>query len=125
MIVCPNDDLRRPIGAAGINPGSTRADIMRFSGAWVAADGTDPQSRYRSLGYFIRDMLEEGLFFGDVQFTGAHCDSVHAVTNGTVDLTAIDVRSWWLACDYEPSTAGRLAVIGTTDPTPGVVCVVS
>ena len=58
-------------------------------------------------------------------FTGAHRDSVRAVADGTVDLAAIDVHSWRLACEYEPEAAGRLAVIGTTDPTPGVVCVVS
>ncbi len=134
VIVCRNDDPRRPVGRASggsggsggsVGTGTARRNILRFAGARVAANGTDSQSGYWSLGHFVRHLLDDGPIFGDVVFTGVHRDSVRAVADGTVDLAAIDVHSWLLACEYEPEAAGRLAVIGTTDPTPGVVCVVS
>ena len=123
VIVCRDDDPRRPVDGVGTDGATT--DILRFAGARVAANGTDSQSGYWSLGHFVRDLLVDGPIFGDVTFTGAHRDSVRAVADGTVDLAAIDVHSWRLACEHEPEAADRLAVIGTTEPTPGVVCVVS
>lgn len=125
VIVCREDDPRRPTGTEGVGTASARSDILRFAGARVAANGTDSQSGYWSLGRFVRDVLDDGPIFGDVLFTGAHRDSVLAVAGGTADLAAIDVHSWLLALEHEPEAADRLCVIGTTDPTPGVVCVVS
>jgi len=125
VIVCRNDDPRRPTGTMGAGTGTADRDILRFAGARVAANGTDSQSGYWSLGRFVRDVLDDGPIFGDMVFTGAHRDSVLAVADGRADLAAVDVHSWLLACEYEPEAAARLAVIGTTDPTPGVVCVVS
>jgi ABC-type phosphate/phosphonate transport system substrate-binding protein len=125
VIVCRDDDPRRPTGDEGIGAGSAEHDVLRFAGARVAANGTDSQSGYWSLGHFVRNLLDNGPIFGDVVFTGAHRASVRAVADRTADLAAIDVHSWLLACEYEPEAARRLAVIGTTNPTPGVVCVVS
>jgi ABC-type phosphate/phosphonate transport system substrate-binding protein len=124
VIVCRADDVRRPPGA-GLGDGVSTPDIHRFSGARVASNGTDSQSGYWSLGYFVRDHLADGPIFGDVVFTGAHRESVRAVASGSADVAAIDVHSWRLACEHEPDAVDRLAVIGTTEPTPGVVCVVS
>lgn len=125
VIVCRDDDPRRPTSGQGVGAGIASSDILRFAGARVAANGTDSQSGYWSLGHFVRHVLDEGPIFGDIVFTGAHRASVRAVADGSVDLAAIDVHSWLLACEYEPEAAGRLVVVGTTDPTPGVVCVVS
>jgi len=123
VIVCRNDDHRRPSG--GVGNGSANAEIMSFAGARVAANGTDSQSGYWSLGHFVRNRLDDRSIFGDVVFTGAHRESVRAVADGRADLAVIDVHSWRLACDHEAQSANELAVIGTTAPTPGVVCVVS
>lgn len=125
VIVCRADDPRRPPTDVGIGTDVATSDVLRFTGARVAANGTDSQSGYWSLGHFVRHLLDEGPIFDDVLFTGAHRDSVCAVADGRADLAAIDVHSWRLACAYEPDATQRLAVIGTTAPTPGVVCVVS
>jgi hypothetical protein len=125
VIVCRGDDARRPLVGRGVGAGTARTEILRFAGARVAANGTDSQSGYWSLGHFVRDLLDDGPIFGDVLFTGAHRDSVRAVADGTVDLAAIDVHSWRLAREYETDATDQLTVIGTTAPTPGVVCVVS
>ncbi len=125
VIVCRRDDPRRPSGNCDLGSGVATADVERFAGARVAANGTDSQSGYWSLGHFVRDLVADGPIFGDVLFTGAHRDSVNAVADGTADLAAIDVHSWRLAREYERDATEQLAVIGTTAPTPGVVCVVS
>jgi ABC-type phosphate/phosphonate transport system substrate-binding protein len=121
VLVCRRDDPRR----AEIGHGVANHHIGAFEGATIAANGTDSQSGYWSLGHFVRHAVVDAPIFGSVAFTGAHRDSVRAVAAGGADLAAIDVHSWRLALEHEPSAASELAVIGTTDPTPGVVCVVA
>lgn len=125
VIVARADDRRcRDLGAHGTGRGEANEFIQRFAGARVAANGTDSQSGYWSLGHYVREHLDEGPVFGDVLFTGAHRDSVRAVADGRADIAAIDVHSWRLATEHEPTSAA-LTIVGTTAPTPGVVCVVS
>lgn len=125
VIVCRADDTRGAGADIGLGNGVATSEFLRFEGARLAANGTDSQSGYWSLGHFVRRLTDTGPILGDVVFTGAHRASVLAVAEGTVDLAAIDVHSWRLACEFEPDATARLKVIGTTDPTPGVVCVVS
>ncbi len=101
-----------------------RRSVSDFAGCRVAANGTDSQSGYWSLGHLIEDHVAEGPFFGPVEFTGAHRDSIRSIARGDTDLAVIDVHSWRLALDHEPDVE-ELAVIGSTRPTPGVVCVIS
>ncbi|MGB3736790.1 MAG: PhnD/SsuA/transferrin family substrate-binding protein [Ilumatobacter sp.] len=125
VLVARSDDTRcAGLGRDGIGHRSANDSIRRFTGATVAANGTDSQSGYWSLGHFIDDHLVDGPLFDDVIFTAAHRESVRAVADGRADLAAIDVHSWRLAMEHEPASSG-LTVIGTTEPTPGVVCVVS
>ena len=133
VLVARSDDARcRDLGADGIGHGTANDAIGRFYGATVAANGTDSQSGYWSLAHHVRNQLRRSddrsndgdPIFGDVVFTGAHRESVRAVSDGRADLAAIDVHSWRLATDHEPAS-DELSVIGTTTPTPGVVCVVS
>lgn len=120
VLVCRADDQRA--GAAGDDdPGAMTA----FAGARVAANGTDSQSGYWSLGHHVRLLVDDGPLFGPIVFTGAHRDSVRAVASGEADIAAIDVHSWRLACDHDPGAVAALRVIATTAPTPGVACVVA
>lgn len=121
VIVCRRDDSRR----SDLGHGIATDGIEAFAGATIAANGTDSQSGYWSLGHFVRAAAAERPVFGSVKFTGAHRASVQAVASGAADLAAIDVHSWRLALEHEPDAASRLEVIGTTEPTPGVVCVVA
>ncbi len=125
VLVARSDDERcSGLGGAGVGWGVADESIRRFAGATLASNGTDSQSGYWSLGHFVRNHLEHGPIFGDAIFTGAHRESVRAVADGRADIAAIDVHSWRLALEHEPAS-GELTVIGTTEPTPGVVCVVS
>lgn len=103
---------------------SGRRSVADFAGCRVAANGTDSQSGYWSLGHLVEHRVAEGPFFGPVEFTGAHRDSIRSIARGDADLAVIDVHSWRLALDHEPAVE-ELAVIGSTQPTPGVVCVIS
>ena len=125
MIVCRDDDPRRPVDGVNVGTGVATADILRFTGARVAANGTDSQSGYWSLGHFVRNLLATGPSSVTSCSPAPTAIPVRAVADGTADLAAIDVHSWRLACEHESEATDQLMVIGTTDPTPGVVCVVS
>ena len=56
--------------------------------------------------------------------TGSHRASVRAVADGTIDVAAIDCRSWMLACRHEPAAA-RLVTAGWTALRPGLPYVTS
>lgn len=125
VLVARSDDERcRGLGTEGVGTAAANAEIDRFAGATVAANGTDSQSGYWSLGHFLGDRLSGGPIFGRAVFTGAHRESIRAVADGRADFAAIDVHSWRLATEHEPANS-ELTVVGTTEPTPGVVCVVS
>jgi len=111
VIVCRTSDARRHGG-----------DVAAFGGARIVANGTDSQSGYWSLGHHVRDRTGARPLFGRCGFSGSHRASIRAVADGMADLAAIDVHSWRLALEHEPA-AHELAVIETTSPTPGVVCV--
>ena len=96
--------------------------LASFAGATVAANGTDSQSGYWSLGHHVRDT---DVVFGDVVFTGAHRMSIAAVVDGHADLAAIDVHSWRLAVEHDRELTDPLRVVATTEPTPGAVCVLA
>lgn len=124
LVVRADDDRADGLDVDGVGTGMANETIHRFAGATVAANGTDSQSGYWSLGHFVGDRLHEGPIFGKMIFTGAHRESVCAVADGRADIAAIDVHSWRLATEHEPASAS-LKLVGTTAPTPGVVCVVS
>lgn len=124
LVARSDDDRCAGLGPHGVGSGAANESIRRFTGATVAANGTDSQSGYWSLGHFVGDQLDDGPVFADMVFTGAHRESVCAVADGRADIAAIDVHSWRLATEHEPASSD-LTVIGTTKPTPGVVCVVS
>ena len=111
VIVCRADDRR---GRA--------ADLTAFAGARVAANGTDSQSGYWSLGHELHGLVGDAPLLGPCRFTGSHRASIRSIAAGEADLGAIDVHSWRLALEHEPA-ARSLAVVATTAPTPGVVCV--
>ncbi|MEM1331902.1 MAG: PhnD/SsuA/transferrin family substrate-binding protein [Actinomycetota bacterium] len=111
VVVCRSDDQR-----------GSDATLAAFAGASVAANGTDSQSGYWSLAHHVRD---SSVVFGEAIFTGAHRASIRAVVDGSADLAAIDVHSWRLACEYDPDLVASLRIVTTTDPTPGVVCVLA
>lgn len=60
-----------------------------------------------------------GLRFPAGLQTGGHRASAQAVAGGRADLAALDAVTWRLLSRWE-DFAGRLKVVGQTDPTPGL-----
>ena len=116
-------------GLSGIAPGmycsrivvrrGEVAGLAAFRGRRVAFSETDSQSGAGALRHLVRPLLRDGRFFGETLATGAHAASIRAVAQGRADLAAIDAASWELALRHMPE-AQDLAVIASTDPTPGL-----
>lgn len=83
----------------------------------LAFNGQDSQSGWAAPQ---NQMAQKGLRFTHTRHTGAHRDSARAVADGKADIAAIDAVSWRLVEAHHPELAGRLRVIGHTDPTPGL-----
>lgn len=83
----------------------------------LAFNGQDSQSGWAAPQ---NQMAKKGLRFTHTRHTGAHRDSARAVAAGTADIAAIDAVSWRLVEAHHQDLAGKLRVIGHTDPTPGL-----
>ena len=60
-----------------------------------------------------------GFKFDEATSTGSHRASIAAVASGAADIAAIDAQTWRMALQDDAPTDG-LAVIGATDPSPGM-----
>jgi ABC-type phosphate/phosphonate transport system substrate-binding protein len=95
-----------------------RTTLAEFRGARLAVNGLDSQSGYGSILHHAAPLAKDGRFFGTAEITGAHAASIPRVSEGAVDIAAIDWVSWRMACRFRPKAA-RLRVLMLTDPTPG------
>jgi ABC-type phosphate/phosphonate transport system substrate-binding protein len=99
----------------------TRADepgeAADFIERTLAFNGQDSQSGWAAPQ---NQMAKLGLRFTHTRHTGAHRDSARAVAAGKADIAAIDAVTWRLIEAHHPRLAGKLRVIGHTDPTPGL-----
>lgn len=96
-----------------------RPDLAAFRGARLAVNGFDSQSGWGSILHHAAPFARDGGFFGAVEVSGAHAESVVMVAEGAADLAAIDAVSWGYAQRFRPA-AGALRVLMPTDPTPGL-----
>ena len=92
-------------------------EAVDFIDRTLAFNGQDSQSGWAAPQ---NQMARLGLRFTHTLHTGAHRDSARAVAEGRADIAAIDAVSWRLIVAHMPELAGKLRVIGHTDPTPGL-----
>lgn len=92
-------------------------EAVDFIDRTLAFNGQDSQSGWAAPQ---NQMARLGLRFTHTRHTGAHRDSARAVAAGKADIAAIDAVSWRLIEAHMPELAGKLRVIGHTDPTPGL-----
>jgi hypothetical protein len=94
------------------------APVARFIDRTLAFNGQDSQSGWAAPQNHVAGL---GLPpFTHTLHTGAHRLSARAVAEGRADIAAIDAVTWRFLERFEPGIAGRLAVTGRTDPTPGL-----
>lgn len=120
-------------GLAGIDPGqycsrivARRSDLAAglgqidaYRGKRCAYNAVGSQSGAGAMRHLVLPLLRQGRFFGKSLQTGSHFASISAVAAGRADIAAIDAATWRLAERHLPD-AGTLAVIASTEPTPGL-----
>jgi len=92
--------------------GTTPAD---FNGGRFAYNEAMSQSGWSAPMGFLD---QAGVKFSDLIETGGHVASALAVAKGHADLTGLDVLTWTLLGEHDPSLAAQLRVIATTPATP-------
>lgn len=60
----------------------------------------------------------DGRFFGDVQLSGAHEQSLQEIQSGRADVAAVDCVTWALLSRYRPGEISGTRIIHETDPVP-------
>jgi ABC-type phosphate/phosphonate transport system substrate-binding protein len=96
-----------------------RPDLAAFRGARLAVNGYASQSGFWAILHHAAPLARDGLFFGDILFTGSHDASARAVAEGRADLAALDAVSFRLIRRFRP-WAGELRTLFMTEPTPGL-----
>lgn len=91
-----------------------------MAGRTVAINNMSSQSGFAALHAAIVNPDEAKPFFGAMELSGSHLNSMRAVAGRTADIAAIDAVCWALARRYRPDIAARLKSIATTAMTPGL-----
>ena len=68
---------------------------------------------------------QDAPFFGAVELSGSHLNSMIAVAEAKADVAAIDAVCWALAQRYRPDVTERLRSLATTPLTPALPLVTS
>ena len=110
---CSRIVVRRSDLAAGLR------QIADYRGRRCAYNSADSQSGAGAMRHLVLPLLRQGRFFATGLQTGSHVASISAVADGRADIAAIDALSWRLA-ERHLSEAAALAVIASTEPTPGL-----
>jgi len=100
-----------------LQAGISRIEDCR--GRRCAFNSPDSQSGAGAMRHLVLPLLTGGRFFGSGLATGSHFASISAVAGGSADVAAIDAATWRLALLHLPRAA-ELAVICSTEPTPGL-----
>ena len=95
------------------------ASIEDARGSVAAFNGRDSQSGHAALVTTLAALAGGGSYFSGVVESGTHRRSLQMVAEGVADVAAVDVVSWMLANDVEPTTQS-LRVVGSTACTPGL-----
>ena len=97
-----------------------RQDVKKepaeFEKATFAFNSEQSQSGYSAAYWHIKP---HGFWFSNKMQSNSHAASAKAVADGSADIAAIDAVTWRLISRYEKFT-DRLAVLGWTQPTPGL-----
>ena len=117
--------------ADGCGPGTYRSPIIvresgpaehleDLRGRTVAANAPDSQSGSNALHALVAPLNQDGRFFGEVVWTGAHAASLAAVQTGTADVAAADCVTWALLQQHTPDICRGLRVLAWTDAAPAL-----
>ncbi len=110
--------LRRSVMV--VASGATARTLGDLRGTRCAINDLQSDSGMNLLRAAIAPLAGGASFFQAVEVTGSHLASAHAVASGACDLAALDCVTYAHLQRFRPELAGRLRVLGWTDPTPGL-----
>ena len=89
-------------------------------GLCAAINTNDSNSGMNLLRHAVASFNQKGEFFGQINLSGSHLQSLTQVANGNADIAAIDCVSYQLIEDTWPELATRVRCIGFTAKTCGL-----
>jgi ABC-type phosphate/phosphonate transport system substrate-binding protein len=112
---CEGANYRSFIVVRETAPYATLADL---AGARVAINSRDSHSGCVAFFHTMVPLIEEGRYLGALVETGAHVESLKAVSTGTADACACDCVTFGLIARHRPEWLAGLRVLAETEAAP-------
>lgn len=91
----------------------------------IAMNSDDSQSGFHVFSEITGKPAEDSIAKEKRVVTGAHRNSISAVTNGDANIAAIDAVAFELAKHYEPEAISRIVVLRNSKPNPSLPLITS
>jgi ABC-type phosphate/phosphonate transport system substrate-binding protein len=99
---------------------ATAERLEDLRGARSSVSARISHSGYNALRALFAPLATDGRFFGSVNVSGSHADSLAQLAAGEMDVAAIDCVSYALLSRCRPHVARRTRVVGRTASAPGL-----
>ena len=107
-----------------VNRDSDLSSLAECEGKIAAINTIDSQSGMNVLRHEVAKLGGGQGFFGEVEFTGGHFNSLQAVAEGRADVASIDCVTYQLIADALPDLVARVKHIGFTAKASGLPFVI-
>ena len=99
--------------------------LQDLRGRRIAINGMDSHSGMNALRHSVAPLAREGRFFGSLQQTGGHRESLQAVQSGAADATCVDCVHYGFALRDAPERVAGLRLLHVTATAPGLPFIAS
>ena len=99
---------------------SSAHNIEDLRGARCSINGRISHSGYNALRALVAPLARDGRFFGSVNVSGSHADSLAQIGRGEADVAAIDCVTYALLSRCRPAAIAATRVVGRTVHAPGL-----
>jgi len=100
-------------------------DLCGFRGKRCVVSNPASHSGYNAFRHAVAPLADQKPFFGSVVFSGSHLKSVHMVSTGEAEVTAIDSVTFALLARHNPSALAAVRPLGLTALAPGLPYITS
>ena len=99
--------------------------LQDLRGRRIAMNGMDSHSGMNALRHSVAPLAHTGRFFGALQLTGGHRESLQAVQSGAADATCVDCVHYGFALRDAPERVAGLRLLHVTATAPGLPFIAS
>lgn len=92
--------------------------LLDLAGARVAINSLDSHSGYTALRHAVAPLARGRRYFGPQIVTGAHVESLKAVSAGTADACACDCVTYGLIARHHPEALADLRILAQSETAP-------